>query len=165
MRLYTPAPVFKESTIGFTRWPDHQGLPLFFLRGLRAIQEHAQYSDIIRWAASASTIIGITPYRHRRRTIDSPSTASYGFDAGALASSGRELEAKDTVKLDWNINNKNHRASVRYTKTPEIRRTGSSLNFFPTALLPLSTNWYSQDSKTIETVVGQWFADWSPNFD
>lgn len=155
---YTPAPVFKESTIGFTLGGPIIKDTLFFYAGYEQFKSTRNIPDIGPLGSSASTIIGITPTAIGG--AQSTAQSRYGFDAGALASSGRELEVKDTlVKLDWNIN-KNHRASVRYTKTEQ--KEPIFPNFFPTAL-SLSTNWYSQN-KTIETVVGQWFADWSPNF-
>ncbi|WP_426074203.1 carboxypeptidase regulatory-like domain-containing protein [Janthinobacterium sp. DSP2-3-3] len=84
-----------------------------------------------------------------------------GLDIGTTAiPAGTQLLVNDTLlKLDWNIND-NHRAMVRYSKTdqsepmfPGVSATGLSLNSY----------WYTQNKK-IETVVGQWFADWTPTF-
>ncbi|MEG1051617.1 MAG: TonB-dependent receptor, partial [Janthinobacterium sp.] len=84
-----------------------------------------------------------------------------GLDIGTNAiPAGTQLLVNDTLlKLDWNIND-NHRAMVRYSKTdqsepmfPGVSATGLSLNSY----------WYTQNKK-IETVVGQWFADWTPTF-
>ena len=84
-----------------------------------------------------------------------------GLDIGTTSiPAGTQLLVNDTLlKLDWNIND-NHRAMVRYSKTdqsepmfPGVTSTGLALNSY----------WYTQNKK-IETVVGQWFADWTPTF-
>ncbi|OYU26800.1 MAG: Oar protein [Burkholderiales bacterium PBB2] len=85
----------------------------------------------------------------------------YNMDIGSLAvPSGIKLVAKDTLlKLDWNISEK-HKANLRYTKSEESNPIFPNLN---STTLSLSSHWYKQD-KTLETVVGQWFADWTDNF-
>jgi Carboxypeptidase regulatory-like domain/TonB dependent receptor len=158
---YTQTPAFKESTVGFTLGGPIIKDTLFFYAGYEQFKSTRNVPDIGPLGSSASTVIGITP----TAIAGAQSTAQsrYGIDIGALSASGRELDVKDAlVKLDWNIN-KNHRASVRYTKTDQSEPLFP--NFFPTpsTALSLSSNWYTQE-KTIETVVGQWFADWTPNF-
>lgn len=86
--------------------------------------------------------------------------SAYKFDAGQLAGSGADLVAKDTLlKLDWNIN-ENHKANLRYTKS---QQTEPIYPDFGTNALSLSSHWYTQ-AKTLETLVGQWFGDWSDTF-
>ncbi|MFS2006775.1 carboxypeptidase regulatory-like domain-containing protein [Duganella sp. CT11-25] len=86
---------------------------------------------------------------------------TYGINIGdSSMSAGSQLTVDDyLVKFDWNIND-NHRAMVRYSKTKqaEPQFTGMSATG-----LSLNSEWFSQ-GKTIETLVGQWTADWSPNF-
>ncbi|MFM7848036.1 MAG: hypothetical protein ACKO8N_05615 [Rubrivivax sp.] len=73
---------------------------------------------------------------------------------------GLGVAVKDSLlKLDWNINDQ-HRANLRYTKTDQ---TEPFLAGFSATGLSLSSYWYNQ-SKQLESLVGQWFADWTPNF-
>jgi len=85
----------------------------------------------------------------------------YGVDIGGTTPPANTiLDVKDRLlKLDWNISD-NHRANIRYNKTDE------STPIFPgfgTRSLSLSSHWYAQE-KTFESLVGQWFADWSDTF-
>jgi hypothetical protein len=87
--------------------------------------------------------------------------SKYNIDIGSLDKpAGVNLVAKDTLlKLDWNVSD-NHKVNVRYTKSTEDNPIFPN---FTANQLSLSSNWYTQ-SKTLETVVGQWFADWTDNF-
>jgi outer membrane receptor protein involved in Fe transport len=86
---------------------------------------------------------------------------TYNTDIGTLnVPDGLALISREQMfKVDWNIN-ENHRASVRYATTtqsepqfPSISATGVTLD----------SMFYSQ-GKSIETLVGQVFSDWTPNF-
>lgn len=83
----------------------------------------------------------------------------YGMDIGT-PNGPAPVTVKDTLlKVDWNIN-ENHRANIRYTKTDQ-----AETNFGTYSATGLNlTSWWWNQKKTIETVVGQWFADWTPNF-
>ncbi|MFO1329352.1 MAG: carboxypeptidase-like regulatory domain-containing protein [Rubrivivax sp.] len=83
---------------------------------------------------------------------------TWKMDAGVSeVPSGLALNVKDTLlKLDWNISD-DHRASLRYTKTSQ---TEPVLNGFSATGLSLSSWWFNT-AKEVESVVGQWFADWS----
>jgi hypothetical protein len=83
----------------------------------------------------------------------------YGMDIGT-PNGPAPVTVKDTLlKLDWNIS-ENHRANVRYAKTDQ-----AETNFGTYSATGLNlTSWWWNQKKTIETVVGQWFADWTPNF-
>lgn len=84
----------------------------------------------------------------------------YGVDAGAEAPENVALRVEDILlKVDWNIN-EDHRANIRYTKTDEANPV---LAGFGNTALSLSSYWWLQE-KTIESVVGQWFGDWTDNF-
>jgi len=74
--------------------------------------------------------------------------------------SGLKLTSKDmTVKLDWNISDR-HRANLRYNK---LEQKEPILPGFGTNSLSLNSYWYNQ-GKTIETIVGQVFSDWTDAF-
>lgn len=94
--------------------------------------------------------------------IDSMSTVAknkYGIDTGA-ANGPAPVTVKDSLlKLDWNIN-ESHRANIRYTKTDQAETNFGSYSATGINL----TSWWWNQKKQIETVVGQWFADWTDNF-
>ncbi|MCF8205394.1 MAG: Oar protein, partial [Methylotenera sp.] len=83
----------------------------------------------------------------------------YGISAGT-PNGPAPVSVKDAlIKIDWNIN-ENHRANIRYAKTEQAE---TNFGTYSTTGLNLTSWWWNQ-KKTIETVVGQWFADWTPNF-
>jgi hypothetical protein len=83
----------------------------------------------------------------------------YGMDIGT-PNGPAPVSVKDSLlKIDWNIN-ENHRANIRYTKTDQAETNFGSYSATGLNL----TSWWWNQKKTIETVVGQWFADWTPNF-
>jgi len=91
--------------------------------------------------------------------LTSIAKSKYSIDVGT-PNAAAPVAVKDMLlKLDWNISD-NHRANIRYAKTDQ-----SETNFgtYSATGLNLSSWWWNQ-KKTIETVVGQWFADWTPNF-
>jgi hypothetical protein len=83
----------------------------------------------------------------------------YGLDIGT-PNGPAPVTVKDALlKLDWNIS-ENHRANIRYAKTDQ-----GETNYGTYSATGLNlTSWWWNQKKTIETVVGQWFADWTPNF-
>ena len=83
----------------------------------------------------------------------------YNLDIGT-PNGPAPVTVKDTLlKLDWNIS-ENHRANIRYAKTDQ-----AETNFGTYSATGLNlTSWWWNQKKQIETVVGQWFADWTPNF-
>ena len=154
---YFAPPPLKETTKGFTL-----GGPLLkdklFLFGsyeeFSTTRNPADFGPV----GDGKVNVAITPAAIAG-AIDVAKSA-HGFDAGTFDATGSNVQIKDTVlKLDWNAT-ENHRASVRYAKTEQ------SEPFFPnftSSQLSLTSSYYSQ-AKTIESLVGQWFADWTPNF-
>ncbi|MEO8001070.1 MAG: TonB-dependent receptor, partial [Arenimonas sp.] len=104
------------------------------------------------------TNVAITP--EEIAATQAIATTTYGIDIGGAAAPATDLTVKDSlIKLDANLGER-HRASLRWSKTEQ------SEPLFPNNfnnLLSLSSHWYSQE-KTIETYVGQWFADWTDSF-
>ncbi len=156
---YSQPPTFKETTKGFTLGgpiiPDR----LFFfasyeeLHSTRGSPEFGPLgSSLVIVPISQSSITG----------AQAIATNTYGNMpiGGFDIPSGSELVVKDTLlKLDWNITDA-QRVSVRYTKTEQ---TEPIFPNFTTRNLALGSQYYDQ-AKSIETVVGQWFADWTPTF-
>ncbi|MFN0185202.1 MAG: carboxypeptidase regulatory-like domain-containing protein [Aquabacterium sp.] len=154
---YTTAPSFKEDTKGFLLGGPIIKDKLFFFAGYEELFSSRTSPDFGP-IGSPQTNVGIT--QSAIDAIRSIASTQYGFDAGgSTVPKGVAVTVKDTLlKLDWTIND-NHRANLRYTLTDQ------SEPFFPnfgTRSLSLSSHWYAQ-AKTIETLVGQWFADWTPN--
>ena len=85
----------------------------------------------------------------------------YGMDIGLVdVPPQTEITVEDILlKLDWNIAD-NHRANLRYTRTDESTPVFAG---FGTTALSLSSHWWTQE-KQFESLVGQWFADWSDVF-
>ncbi len=155
---YADAPAFKENTKGFTLGGPIIPDKLFFFGSyeeLRSTRNAPDYGPV----GDTKTNVAITPASMAAAATIAKNT--HGIDVGTFAiPSGSELVVKDTLlKLDWNINDQ-HRANLRYTKTEQSEPIFP--NITPSAL-SLNSNWYTQ-GKQIETLVGQWFADWTPSF-
>lgn len=155
---YAPPAPFKEYTQGVTLGGPIIKDKLFFFVNYEELSSSRNAPDFGPLGSSL-TNVGISP------TLISNATSlfksAYGIDLGSSTPpGGNRLTVKDTtVKLDWNISD-DHRASLRYNKTEQEEPIFP--NFTSTAL-SLSSNWYNQ-VKSIETIVGQWFADWTPTF-
>ncbi len=83
----------------------------------------------------------------------------WGIEPGETTGNGDTEIEEYAVKFDWNITDF-HRASLRYSNLEQtkVRPEGSG----PTTL-SLSSNWYDHE-KSVESVVGQLFSDWTENF-
>jgi len=151
-----PAP-FIEDTKGFTLGGPIIKDKLFFFGSYEELHSSRAAPDFGP-VGSSLTNVGITPAQIA--AAQAAATAK-GINIGSSdVPQGNELLVKDSLlKLDWNISD-NHRANIRYSKTeqtePQFPNIGSTA-------LSLNSHWYNQ-AKTLETVVGQWFADWTPNF-
>lgn len=155
---YFDAPTFKEDTKAITLGGPIVKDKLFFYA---AYQEYtsSRTSPTFGPLGSSVTNVGIT-----QAAIDeaiSIARNTWGFDAGtSVVPQGLEAVQKDILfKLDWNIND-NHRASLLYTKNEQEE---PQLNGFSATGLSLSSWWFNQ-AKEVESVVAQWFADWTPSF-
>ncbi|WP_374347004.1 carboxypeptidase regulatory-like domain-containing protein [Chitinimonas sp.] len=149
---------FKEDTKGFTfGGPIIKDKLFFFTNYEELISTRTAPSFAPLGVNNGGTTVGIT-----QSAIAGAQQIGkqFGFDAGSFDGASAKLKVKDYLaKLDWNIN-ADHRASLRYTKTEQTEPIYP--NFFPTTL-SLNSNWYTQN-KTIETTVGQWFANWNEKF-
>ena len=153
---YFDAPAFKEDTVGFTLGGPVLQDTLFFFASYEQFRSSRSSPDFGP-LGNSNTNVGIT-----QSAIDqaiSTARTTWNFDAGSpTVPQGLEVSVKDTLlKLDWNISD-NHRANVRYTKTEQTEPTIAG---FSGTGLSLSSWWWNQ-AKEVESVVGQWFADWTP---
>lgn len=154
---YFAPPNFEDSTKGFVVGGPIVKDKLFFF-GSYEEYKSSRTSPVYGPLGSEKTNVGIT-----QSAIDqaiSIAKDTWGVDVGTSAvPSGLALDVKDALlKLDWNINDA-HRASLRYTKT---QQSEPILNGFSATGLSLSSWWFNT-SKEVESVVGQWFADWTPS--
>ena len=156
---YTSFLPFKDSTKGFTLGgpiiPDR----LFFFGGYEEYKS-TKPGPLYGPAGSSLANVGIS-----QGAIDSAiaiGRTAWGIDLGSSSvPANLELVVKDTLlKLDWNITD-TQRASLRYSKTQQSDPVITT-QFTPTSL-SLSSYWFVTD-KTLDTLVGQWFADWTPDF-
>jgi len=151
-------PGFYEKLMGFTLGGPIIKDKLFFFAGYEELKS-SRSTPAFGPVGTDSVNVGITQAQIQS-AIDL-AKSKYNIDAGNLSTpKGVELVAKDTLlKLDWNVSD-NHKVNVRYTKSEESNPIFPN---FTANQLSLSSNWYTQ-VKTLETVVGQWFADWNDIF-
>ena len=154
---YFAPPAFKENTKGFTLGGPIVKDKLFLFANyeeLRSSRGAPNFGPV----GDSKINVAITPTAIT--SFQQIAKAKYGIDVGTLdVPAGAELVVKDKLlKLDWNINDQ-HRASLRYTSTSQGEPIYQN---FSTSQLALSSNLWTQ-VKSIDTTVGQWFADWTPN--
>ena len=158
---YTDAPAFKENTKGL--WVSGPMIEdkLFFFALAEKHESSRSSPDFGPIGSSAGTTIGISPAQITR--IQDIAKSVHGIDLGSSdLPSGTMKSEEQTLKVDWNIND-DHRANLRYSKTtqdepifPGFSQSSSAGN------VSLSSHFYNQE-KSIETVVGQVFSDWTAN--
>ncbi len=155
---YAAAPSFKEDTKGFTLGGPIIKDKLFFFASYEELKSTRNAPDFGP-IGDSKTNVAITPAALQAAADIARNT--YRFDAGNFTiPTGAQLLVKDTLlKLDWTISEK-HRANLRYAKTEQTEPIFPNIN---ANTLSLNSNWYNQ-GKSIETYVGQWFADWTDNF-
>ncbi len=147
---------FKEDTKGFTLGGPIIKDKLFFFGSyeeLKSTRAQPEFGPV----GSALTNVAIS-----QSVIDSLTTVAksrYNIDAGTTNGPSPLLVKDALIKLDWNINDK-HRANIRYANTQQDE---TIFGGFSATGLNLTSGWWNQ-KKEIETVVGQWFADWTPKF-
>ncbi len=154
-RYVTVAP-FEDTTTGFTLGGPIIKDKLFFFASYEELQSSRNAPTFGPIGAGLSDV-GITAAQIS--AAQSAATAK-GFDIGTFSVTNTPLIVKDTLlKFDWNISDK-HRANVRYSKTEEANPifpgyTANSLSLS-------SRNFVT--AKTLESVVGQVFSDWTDTF-
>jgi len=155
---YFAPPDSEDTTVGFTFGGPLIKDRLFFFAAYEDYTSTRLGTDFVPLGGNGRQV-NISPAEiEAARQI---AQSRYGVDIGEVeVPSQTELKVEDVLlKLDWNISD-SHRANLRYTKTDE------STPIFPgfgTTSLSLSSHWYTQE-KTVESLVGQWFADWTDVF-
>ncbi len=153
---YSPPPSFEETTTGFTLGgPIFKDKLFFFLsyEELKSSRNAPSNGPI----GSGLAEVGIT---QAQITAAQLAARAKGFEIGDFSITNTDLSVKDLLlKLDWNISN-SHRANLRYSKTEE----GNPIfpGYSPNSLSLSSRNYVT--AKTLESIVGQVFSDWSDSF-
>ncbi|MFC3149353.1 TonB-dependent receptor [Piscinibacterium candidicorallinum] len=151
---YSQPPKFDETLIGATVGGPIIKDRLFFFAAyedLKSTRNAVSFGPV----GSSQTNVAITPAAISGAQDIARTT--YGINIGDIAADDATLKVKDVlVKFDWNIA-EGHKANLRYTKTDQDEPIYPNFN---ATNLSLSSNWYVQ-KKTIDTLVGQWFGDWS----
>ena len=154
-RFVTPTP-FDDTTSGFTLGGPIIKDRLFFFASYEELSSSRNAPTFGPIGAGLSDV-GITP---AQITAAQAAATAKGFDIGTFSVTNTPLSVKDTLlKLDWNISDK-HRANVRYSKTEEANPIFPG--YSATTLSLSSRNFVT--SKTLESVVGQVFSDWTDTF-
>ena len=158
--FFAPPPS-KDTTAGFTLGGPLLQDKLFFFGSYEEYKSSRTRPDFGP-VGSASRNVGITTAMIQ--DVIDVAKNTWNMDVGtAEVPQGLEVVVKDSLlKLDWNINN-DHRANLRWTKTEQTEPNVTFSSAFSATSLSLSSFWYNQ-IKDVESLVGQWFADWSPNF-
>jgi hypothetical protein len=148
---------YKEDTIGFTLGGPIVQDKLFFFASYEELKSGRAQPEFGPVGSDLSTVA------ISQSAIDSLKTIAknkYGMDVGN-ASGPTQLNAKDLLlKIDWNISD-DHRANVRFARTEQLDTNNGSFTGFSATGLQLTSAWWDQQKK-IDTVVAQWFADWTP---
>ncbi|MBA5688377.1 TonB-dependent receptor [Rugamonas apoptosis] len=155
---YSAPPSFKETTKGATVGGPLIQDKLFIFAAYEKL-ESTRLAPAFGPIGSPYTNVGIT--NSAIAGAQAIAKDKYGIDIGTSAQTpGSKLVVDDSlVKLDWNIN-ENHRAMLRWSKTNQTEPQFSGLS---ATGVSLNSEWFSQ-AKTIETLVAQWTADWTPTF-
>ena len=152
---YVSPPVFEDNTTGFTLGGPIVKDKLFFFASYEELKSNRN-APIFGPIGAGLTDVGIT---QAQIAAAQAAGKAKGFDIGSFSSQG-DLSVKDTLlKLDWNISD-NHRANVRYSKTEEANPIFPG--YFGNSFSLSSRNFVT--AKTIESLVGQVFSDWTPTF-
>ncbi len=149
-------PKFGEDTKGFTLGGPIIEDTLFFFTSYEQFTSTRAQPEFGQIGGSFPQTVSIS-----QSQIDQIAAAAKlkGYNIGSVGTTA-PVEVQDLlVKLDWNINAQ-HRANVRFAST---RQSETIWNTISSTTLNLDSAWYKQ-KKDLDSVVGQWFADWTPTF-
>ena len=148
------APKFKEDTQGFTLGGPIIPDTLCFIASNESLKSSRNAPDFGPVGDSKTNVLIRTAEIAAAAHADS----LYRIKTGIYDQAGSQLEVKDSLlKLDWTISDK-HRANLRYTRTDRSEPNYPSVS---ANQLSLDSNGFKQ-GESIETLVGQCFADWTP---
>jgi len=155
---FHPMP-FKEDTKGITLGGPIIQDKLFFFASYEELKSNRAQPE---FGPVGSSLTNVAISQAAISALQSTAQSKYNFDPGEVIAASA-LSAKDyLLKLDWNISDQ-HRANLRLARTEQADTNNGSFGGYSPTGLQLTSQWWNQ-SKVIDTVVGQWFADWTPTF-
>ena len=150
---------YKEDTKGFTLGGPIVQDKLFFFASYEELKSNRLQPE---FGPVGSYLTNVAISQSAIDSLKSIAQTKYGMDVGSL-SQPTALSAKDyLLKLDWNISEK-HRANVRFARSEQTDTNNGAFGGYSATGLQLTSAWWDQ-KKILDTVVGQWFADWTPTF-
>ncbi len=150
---------YKEDTKGFTLGGPIVQDKLFFFASYEELKSNRLQPE---FGPVGSALTNVAISQSSIDSLKSIAQSKYGVDVGTL-SQPTALSAKDyLLKLDWNINEQ-HRANVRFARSEQTDTNNGAFGGYSSTGLQLTSAWWDQ-KKILDTVVGQWFADWTPTF-
>ncbi|WP_431288115.1 TonB-dependent receptor [Roseateles chitinivorans] len=156
---YTQFLPFKEDTKGFTLGGPILKDKLFFFVNYEELKSNRAQPE---FGPIGSSLTNNAISQAQLDAITKTAKDAYGIDTGSVMGTSR-LSVKDYLaKVDWNINDQ-HRASIRLARTEQSDTNNGSFGGYSATGLQMTSQWWQQKKK-IDTVVGQWFADWTPDF-
>jgi hypothetical protein len=155
---FRPMP-FREDTKGITLGGPIIQDKLFFFASYEELKSNRAQPE---FGPVGSSLTNVAISQSAISALQTTAQSKYNFNPGEVIAESA-LSAKDTLlKLDWNISDQ-HRANVRLARTEQADTNNGSFGGYSPTGLQLTSQWWNQ-SKVIDTVVGQWFADWTPTF-
>jgi hypothetical protein len=155
---FRPMP-YKEDTKGITLGGPIIEDKLFFFASYEELKSNRAQPE---YGPVGSTLTNVAISQSAIDSLKSIAQSKYNFDPGESIGASA-LSAKDyLLKLDWNISEQ-HRANIRLARTEQGDTNNGSFGSYSPTSLQMTSQWWNQ-SKVIDTVVGQWFADWTPTF-
>ena len=156
---YTDFLPFKEDTKGFTLGGPILKDKLFFFVNYEELKSNRAQPE---FGPIGSSLTNNAISQGQLDAITKTAKDVYGIDTGSVMGQSK-LQVKDYLaKIDWNINDQ-HRASIRVARTEQSDTNNGSFGGYSATGLQMTSQWWQQKKK-IDTVVGQWFADWTPDF-
>jgi len=134
---------------------------LFFFMGYEKFERSSPGPDID--LLETPTVGNTTQFQGRLSSLNQVgaiANSRYAIPTGSTLLPGIDnVDDKVIAKLDWNINDQ-HRVSGRYNRT-----SGELLDIpgVSTTSYSFSDYWFLR-TQEFENYVGQWYADWTPNF-
>jgi hypothetical protein len=149
---------FREDTKGFTLGGPIIEDKLFFFTSYEELKSNRAQPE---FGPVGSELTNVAISQSSIDALKNAAATRYGFATGDVTG-GTTLSAKDYLfKVDWNINEQ-HRANIRFARTEQTDTNNGSFGGYSATGLQLTSQWWDQKKK-IDTVVAQWFADWTPN--
>ena len=153
---FTP---FKEDTKGLNLGGPIIKDKLFFFASYEESKSNRAQPDFGP-AGSNLTNVGIS--QTAIANLTNVAKTQYNIDIGTIGGSSLQNVKDSLLRVDWNINEQ-HRANLRLARTEQSETNNGSFSGYNITGLQLTSNWFTQQKK-IDTVVGQWFADWTSDF-